>query len=182
MSPEKMVMDKYTKDSVKVKNVETLPDGKIKCEFEVSGDEKHDHLTFNYWMQNNAKEFTDMEIKFDGKEDIPTSKKPDGDFTAVYTYYFEPEEVEPIENEMADSEPEEISNEEPPAEDDEEMVDFDMTESLQFNIAKEQIKRYNEGKMPSNWDPKVYLENLVNHEHISSEQKHIIEEAFLTNK
>jgi len=166
-------MKNYPKDSVKLQNVEKLPDGRIKCDFEVTGDEKLDHLAFTYWMKNEANDFIDMTIKFEGKQEMPDYNEDDEIIRAVYTYYFEPDEVEPDVDETA--------FEETP-EDEEDMAEFDGNESLKFNIAKEQVKRYNEGKMPTNWDPNTYLENLVNHEHITSEQKHIIEEAFLINK
>lgn len=168
-----MILDNYPKNSVKLHSVDKTSDGKIKCEFEVFGDEKQDHLAFNYWMQNQANDFIDMIIKFDGKEDIENSIDDDGNFGAIYTYYFEPEteEINAIENDSEDLE-----------NDDEEMVEFDGNESLKFNIAKEQVKRYNEGKMPENWEPKVYLTNLVTNNHISEEQKHVIEEAFLIEK
>ena len=159
-----------------MQDVETMPDGKIKCEFKVVGNEKLDHLAFNYWIQNEAQDLIDnMIIKFDGKEELPDSEEPD-DIKAIYTYYFEPE----ITEEPFEEEPEEMIGDEQPTEDEEgDFTELDLSESLKFEIAKEQIKRYNEGKMPKDWDPQKYLENLVNHEHISGEEKHLIEEAFL---
>jgi len=58
-------------------------------------------------------------------------------------------------------------------------LDESITESLKFQIAKEQLKRFNEGKMPKDWSPNKYLENLVKRNHLTEEQKSILSEAFL---
>ena len=43
-------------------------------------------------------------------------------------------------------------------------------ESIQSKIAKEQIKRFTEGKMPKNWDVNSYLEKLVESKHINKRE------------
>lgn len=58
-------------------------------------------------------------------------------------------------------------------------LDESLTESLKFQIAKEQLKRFNEGKMPKDWSPNKYLENLVKRNHLTEEQKSVLSEAFL---
>ena len=43
-------------------------------------------------------------------------------------------------------------------------------ESLQYNIAKEQIKRFTEGKMPKNWSVDSYLKMLTEKKHITKQE------------
>lgn len=45
-----------------------------------------------------------------------------------------------------------------------------MTESVKFDIAKEQIKRFKEGKMPKDWTPKAYVQDLIKRNHITKEE------------
>ena len=47
-----------------------------------------------------------------------------------------------------------------------------MTESanVKFDIAREQIKKFKEGKMPKNWTPKDYINDLVSRKHITKEE------------
>lgn len=137
------------------------------------GDWKHDHLAFKWWMDENAEDISDCIVKYGGSKAI--GEDTGGDWgTEVHTYFFIPkmeheETEEPIETEEEIEEPIEI----------EETEDELMTESLKFNIAKEQIKRFNEGKMPKNWDPNIYLENLVKRNHLTEEEKSVLKETFL---
>ena len=152
----------------------TEDDPYVTIQFEIEGDWKHDHLAFRYWMNQNAEELTNCTVKYGGETEL----EEDGSdyYTAYHEYYFIP-------TIRVDSKEEEITEE--PAEETEE-VEFDddsvVAESLKFQIAKEQIKRFNEGKMPDNWSPNVYLENLVKRNHITEQQKQVLEEAFLNNK
>ncbi len=54
-----------------------------------------------------------------------------------------------------------------------------LTESIKFNIAKEQLKRYTEGKMPAQWNPDRFLENLVNKKHITNEQAQTLKDFYI---
>lgn len=60
------------------------------------------------------------------------------------------------------------------------VLDRVMGESIQFDIAKEQLKKFNEGKMNKDWDPNKYLEGLVNNNHITKEESNTLKEAFIT--
>lgn len=177
--------------SVEVYNHETLgPSNYLQVDFLVNGDWKHEHLAFNYWMKNEAPELLDCDIKYGGEDtDIEEDNGSDS-YSSVHTFFFipkeesvqpkeEPEDLGTPEEDMGETEDigdmEEIGNA------DLEPVDDDMlvAESLKFDIAKEQLKRFNEGKMPSNWSPRIYLENLAKRKHITREQKNILSEAFL---
>lgn len=154
-----------------------------------NGDWKHDHLAFRYWMDQHAEEITDCTVKFGGENTIDDSQ--DDTYSATHTYYFIPKDEEPAEEpEDLDTEHGDESSEDagdkvvynydgdeidPSVDPDEEPF----SESLKFKIAKEQIKRYNEGKMSSNWDPKKYLSSLVEHRHITQEESKILVETFL---
>lgn len=45
-----------------------------------------------------------------------------------------------------------------------------MTESVKFDIAKEQIKRFKEGKMPKDWSPEHYIKELIKKNHLTKEE------------
>lgn len=45
-----------------------------------------------------------------------------------------------------------------------------MTESIKLDIAKEQIKRFKEGKMPKGWSPEDYVKGLVSKNHLTKEE------------
>ena len=156
-------------------------------EFEIDdGDWKHEHLAFKYWMEQNAAELTDCDVKFGGSETLGDS---DSDtYSATHTYYFIPNESyneEPSDIEDSEEQDIESNNDETsdvPEGDDEIGFDDDsieMEESLKFNVAREQLKRFNENKMPSNWSPQVYLERLVKRNHITESQKKLLEETYL---
>lgn len=53
-----------------------------------------------------------------------------------------------------------------------------VNESLQVGIAKEQIKRFTEGKMPKNWNVDTYLEKLTEKKHISSDEAKSLKEWY----
>ena len=156
-------------------------------EFEIDdGDWKHEHLAFKYWMEQNAAELTDCDVKFGGSETLGDS---DSDtYSATHTYYFipnEPYDEEPSDIEDSEEQDVEDNNDEMsdvPESGDEIGFDDDsieMEESLKFNVAREQLKRFNENKMPSNWSPQVYLERLVKRNHITESQKKLLEETYL---
>ena len=156
-------------------------------EFEIDdGDWKHEHLAFKYWMEQNAAELTDCDVKFGGSETLGDS---DSDtYSATHTYYFipnEPYNEEPSDTEDSEEQDIESNNDEisdVPEGGDEIGFDDDsieMEESLKFNVAREQLKRFNENKMPSNWSPQVYLERLVKRNHITESQKKLLEETYL---
>jgi len=42
--------------------------------------------------------------------------------------------------------------------------------NIKFDIAKEQIRKFKEGKMPKDWTPKDYIDDLVNRKHLSREE------------
>lgn len=42
--------------------------------------------------------------------------------------------------------------------------------NVKFDIAREQIKKFKEGKMPKNWTPKDYINDLVSRKHITKEE------------
>ena len=65
---------------------------------------------------------------------------------------------------------------------DAEFDDSMLEEGIKFDIAKEQLKRFNEGKMPKNWSPEKYLEKLVNKNHITKQQSDTLKEAFIGRK
>ncbi len=54
-----------------------------------------------------------------------------------------------------------------------------MKESIQYAIAKEQLEKYNEGRMPEAWNPKTYLEKLVMKSHITEEQAQMLKENYI---
>ena len=156
-------------------------------EFEIDdGDWKHEHLAFKYWMEQNAAELTDCDVKFGGSETLGDS---DSDtYSATHTYYFIPNESyneEPSDIEDSEEQDVEDNNDEMsdvPESGDEIGFDDDsieMEESLKFNVAREQLKRFNENKMPHNWSPQVYLERLVKRNHITESQKKLLEETYL---
>lgn len=156
-------------------------------EFEIDdGDWKHEHLAFKYWMEQNAAELTDCDVKFGGSETLGDS---DSDtYSATHTYYFIPNESyneEPSDIEDSEEQDIESNNDETsdvPEGGDEIGFDDDsieMEESLKFNVAREQLKRFNENKMPRNWSPQVYLERLVKRNHITESQKKLLEETYL---
>lgn len=156
-------------------------------EFEIDdGDWKHEHLAFKYWMEQNAAELTDCDVKFGGSETLGDS---DSDtYSATHTYYFipnEPYNEEPSDTEDSEEQDVENNNDETndvPEGGDEIGFDDDsieMEESLKFNVAREQLKRFNENKMPRNWSPQVYLERLVKRNHITESQKKLLEETYL---
>ena len=138
-------------------------------EFLINGDWKHDHLAFNYWMKKNASELTGREVKYGGEEIIEDTGE---DFyPATHKFFFMKDMKKPVE-ERPEEEPEEIES---PAEEEQEEIQ----ESLKFDIAKEQIKRFNEGKMLPDWDPEQYLNNLVEKKHITEEESCLLKETFL---
>lgn len=51
-------------------------------------------------------------------------------------------------------------------------------ESLQVGIAKEQIKRFTEGKMPKNWSVEGYLNKLTENKHITQEEAKSLKEWY----
>lgn len=53
-------------------------------------------------------------------------------------------------------------------------------ESLQYQIANEQLQRFNEGKMPKNWNPKTFVENLVKKGHITKAEATRLTESLLS--
>ena len=55
-------------------------------------------------------------------------------------------------------------------------------ESIQSKIAKEQIKRFTEGKMPKNWDVNSYLKKLVESKHINKREAKSLKEWYSKNK
>ena len=46
----------------------------------------------------------------------------------------------------------------------------DKKPSIKIDIAREQLKRFKEGKMPSDWQPKDYLNDLVKKSHLTREE------------
>lgn len=57
-----------------------------------------------------------------------------------------------------------------------------ITESIQCSIAKEQIKRFTEGKMPKNWNVDSYLTKLTEKKHISENEAKSLREWYSTIK
>ena len=55
-------------------------------------------------------------------------------------------------------------------------------ESIQTKIAKEQIKRFTEGKMPKNWNVNSYLNKLVESKHITKKEAKSLKEWYSKNK
>lgn len=53
-----------------------------------------------------------------------------------------------------------------------------LNESLQVGIAKEQIKRFAEGKMPKNWNVDSYLKKLTENKHITSKEAKSLKEWY----
>ena len=51
-----------------------------------------------------------------------------------------------------------------------EIVEESLNESIQCSIAKEQIKRFTEGKMPKNWNVDSYLKRLTEKNHINEKE------------
>ena len=45
-----------------------------------------------------------------------------------------------------------------------------LEESLKYQVAKEQLARFNEGKMPQDWKPEHYIKKLVEKKHLSKEE------------
>ena len=45
-----------------------------------------------------------------------------------------------------------------------------LEESLKYQVAKEQLTRFNEGKMPQDWKPEHYIKKLVEKKHLSKEE------------
>lgn len=173
-----ILLDKYPKDVEVYDSAEM--DSYLVISFLIQGDWKHDHLAFEYWMDKNAAELTNCEVKFNGSDMLDDKFNQDFEgtdsYSAIYEYSFIP-------NDLASEEDIETFDEEPIEEPIEEPAEEDiMGESLKFNIAKEQLKRFNEGKMPENWSPRVYLENLAKRKHITKEEKAVLEEAFLSKK
>ena len=168
------IIEEYPKD-VDIQNHTPTgsPDDYYKIEFLVDGDWKHDHLAFKYWMNNNAAEISGCEVKYGGE--TPIEESDDDVYKAVHTYFFIPEKQEIQEPEIEEPQQEEEENMEEIGFDDDSIV----AESLKFQIAKEQLKRFNEGKMPKDWSPNKYLENLVKRNHLTEEQKNVLTEAFL---
>ena len=169
------IIEKYPKDVDIYNHTPTgSTDDYYKIEFLVDGDWKHDHLAFKYWMNNNAAEISGCEVKYGGE--TPIDENGDDDvYKAVHTYFFIPEKQEIQEPEIEEPQQEEEENMEEIGFDDDSIV----AESLKFQIAKEQLKRFNEGKMPKDWSPNKYLENLVKRNHLTEEQKSVLSEAFL---
>ena len=61
-------------------------------------------------------------------------------------------------------------------------IDSLLYESIQSKIAKEQIKRFTEGKMPKNWSVEKYLEKLTEKKHISNKEAKSLKEWYSKNK
>ena len=57
-----------------------------------------------------------------------------------------------------------------------------LNESIQCAIAKEQMKRFNEGKMPKNWNVNSYLKKLVESKHITKKEARSLKEWYSKNK
>lgn len=168
------IIEEYPKDVDIYNHTPTgSTDDYYKIEFLVDGDWKHDHLAFKYWMNNNAAEISGCEVKYGGE--TPIEESDDDVYKAVHTYFFIPEKQEIQEPEIEEPQQEEEENMEEIGFDDDSIV----AESLKFQIAKEQLKRFNEGKMPKDWSPNKYLENLVKRNHLTEEQKNVLTEAFL---
>lgn len=53
-------------------------------------------------------------------------------------------------------------------------------ESIQYSIAKEQIKRFTEGKMPKNWNVDSYLTKLTEKKHINKKEAKSLREWYIT--
>ena len=53
-----------------------------------------------------------------------------------------------------------------------------MNESLQVKIAKEQLQRFAEGKMPSNWGVNTYLQKLTEKNHITKSEAASLQEWY----
>lgn len=58
----------------------------------------------------------------------------------------------------------------------------ELKESLEYQIAREQIKRFNEGKMPKNWNVNSYLNKLVESRHITKKEAKSLKEWYSKNK
>ncbi len=166
--PQETILLKYPR-YLDLYSVEDVPEGK-RVDFEIDGDWKHDHLAFVYWMKKNAEDLLGYPVKYVGETPIDDSE--DDTYKSIHTYIF------PYKDMTGEPDVEEEQPVDEPTQDEE--TEFDGQESLKFHIAKEQLKRYNEGKMPSDWNPQVYLENLTKRNHISTKQKQILSEAFLT--
>ena len=61
-------------------------------------------------------------------------------------------------------------------------IDSLLYESIQAKIAKEQIKRFTEGKMPKNWNVNSYLNRLVESKHITEKEAKSLKEWYSKNK
>jgi len=57
-------------------------------------------------------------------------------------------------------------------------IDSLLYESLQYKIAKEQIQRFTEGKMPKNWSVNGYLNKLTESKHITQEEAKSLKEWY----
>lgn len=53
-----------------------------------------------------------------------------------------------------------------------------LNESIQYSIAKEQIKRFTEGKMPKNWNVDSYLTKLTEKKHINKKEAKSLKEWY----
>lgn len=51
-------------------------------------------------------------------------------------------------------------------------------ETLKFKIAKEQLKKFNEGKMPKDWSVEKYITNLVEKKHLNKQQAFVLKETY----
>lgn len=175
-----LIMKEYPKGNVDDYNIDDIDGQYFRIDFDIEGDWKHDHLAFKLWMDQNAEELTDCTVKYGGESEVD---KSDSDFyEAIHTYYFIPKKDEKInepEENVEMSDDTDVSDEEvKEGSFDEDSIE--LGESLKFNIAKEQLKRFNECKMPKDWSPYTYLENLVNRKHITEAQKTHLEETLLS--
>ena len=59
-------------------------------------------------------------------------------------------------------------------------IDSLLYESLQYKIAKEQIQRFTEGKMPKNWSVNGYLKKLTENKHITHKEARSLKEWYNT--
>lgn len=57
-------------------------------------------------------------------------------------------------------------------------IDSLLYESLQYKIAKEQIQRFTEGKMPKNWSVNGYLKKLTENKHITRKEARSLKEWY----
>ena len=57
-------------------------------------------------------------------------------------------------------------------------IDSLLYESIQTKIAKEQIKRFTEGKMPKDWSVEKFLEKLTEKKHINNREATMLREWY----